>query len=61
MARKATPAKKKKKLIGRKTGRMIKEDESGEQSTVVFALIVTEPASKYVYVKGGGCYPPPPH
>jgi hypothetical protein len=33
---------------------MIKEEECGEQSTVVFALIVTEPASKYVYVKGGG-------
>ncbi len=37
-------------------------EESGEQCTVVFALIVTEPASECMCVRGRGCYirPPPP-
>jgi hypothetical protein len=39
-------------------------DDSGEQSTVVFALIVTEPASECVCVEWGGgvaLSPPPRH
>jgi hypothetical protein len=37
-------------------------EEPGEQDTVVFALIVTEPASQRVCVGGGGgaATPPPP-
>ncbi len=34
-------------------------EESGEQCTVVFASIVTEPASERVCVCGGGGHPPP--
>ncbi len=38
-------------------------EESGEKCTVVFALIVTEPASECMCVRGGGgggVYEPPP-
>ncbi len=35
-------------------------EEPGEQCTVVFALIVTEPDGEYVCVEGGDATPPPP-
>ncbi len=35
-------------------------EEPGEQCTVVFALIVTEPAGECMCVGGGGCYIYPP-
>jgi hypothetical protein len=34
-------------------------EEPGEQCTVVFALIVTEPDGEYVCVEGGDATPPP--
>ncbi len=35
-------------------------EESEEQYTVVFALIVTEPASECMFLEGGGGATPPP-